>query len=342
MTNIQWTTSDNQTFFPVGKTVDLLPSGCYQIKESMQGLFFVKQDIRDNSLVSLPDSNASKVLEEINKFWESKQKFEEHKMPYKRGLLLYGPPGSGKTSALRTAMENVMSRDGIVLEYESPHTFLEGYKIIRQIHKDRPIISLMEDLDSKLGYDQTALLQLLDGVHDMNNIMFIATTNYPENLGSRIFNRPSRFDKKFFIGMPSAESRRTYLQHKGIEENIEKWVKDTDGLSIAHLAELYTAVKVFEDDYSEAVKVIKSMESIPHSSLFDKSNVDSSPEAVGQCYYEHKAKLKNGSKVLSESKSKKKLIKENKIFGNIIKSNKKTDTKNINSKSTIDQIADMM
>lgn len=307
---IQWTTNDNETFFPVGKTTNVLPPGCYKVQESMQGLYLQKQDIRDSSLIKLPDSNAEKVLGEIKKFWASKQKFIEHKLPYKRGILLFGPPGSGKTSTLRTAMEDVMTRDGIVLEYSNPHSFLAGYQMIRQIHKDKPMIALMEDLDSKLGYDSTELLQILDGVHDLNNIVFVATTNYPEKLGSRIFNRPSRFDRKFKIGMPSAESRKVYLQHKGVTEDIDTWVKDTEGLSIAHLAELYTAVMVFEDSYAQAVKIIKSMESIPHSALFDKSKVDDSPSLVGKAYYEHKAKMKKG--VLSESKKSGKAIVESK------------------------------
>lgn len=343
---IQWTTHDGETFFPVGKTTNILPPGCYKVQESMQGFCLQLQDIKDNTLIDLPDSNAHRVMEEISKFWGLKEKFAEHKMPYKRGLLLYGPPGSGKTSTLRVAMEDVMQRDGIVIEYDYPRSFLEGYKIVRQIHPDKPIVALMEDLDSKLSYGETELLQMLDGVHDLNNIVFVATTNYPEKLGSRIFNRPSRFDKKFKIGMPSAEARKTYLAHKGIEEDIDRWVDDTDGMSIAHLAELYTAVKVFEEDYDQAIKVVKSMESIPHSSLFDRSSVDCSPESVGKMYYEHKAKLGHG-KTIKESKGRnKRIIKETKkptkklsAFDTVLEQLRKRDTPDGFS---IDAIVDSM
>lgn len=301
MSFIQWTEQEGK-FFPVGKTQPALPSGCYKICESMQGLYLEKQDLRQIDLLDLPDDNASKVVREINRFWELKDKFAEHKMPYKRGILLYGAPGTGKTCCLRSAMENLMKRDGIIIEFSYPDAFLEGYKIVRQIHPNKSVIALMEDLDSIISNcSESKLLNILDGAHDVNNIIFVATTNYPERLGSRIFNRPSRFDKKFFIGMPKPEARRMYLEWKGIKDpDLSRWVEDTDEMTISHLAELYTAVRVFEESYEEALDVIKSMELIPHSSLFDKSAIADSPEMIKSCYYEAKKKLHGKKKVITE------------------------------------------
>lgn len=347
MTYIQWTTSDDTNFFPVGKTVDDLPPGCYTVQESMQGMYLQKQELRTNKLLKLPDTNSDKVVSEISKFWDSKEKFAEHKMPYKRGMLLYGPPGSGKTSAVRTAMNDVMERGGCALEFKYPSTFMEGYKMIRQVHPERPIVAVMEDVDAILERcSESDFLNVLDGVHDLNNVVFVATTNYPERLGSRIFNRPSRFDKRFKIGMPTAESRKMYLEHKGITEGIEQWVKDTAGLSIAHLAELYTAVQVFGESYDVAVSVIKGMETIPHSSMFDKSGIEHDEERVGRAYYEHKKKM-SGGKVLSESKSGKKLMTEGKPAKKTTKRKQVTmeDLLPKNAKDgngDIDQIADML
>ncbi len=92
------------------------------------------------------------------------------------------------------------------------------------------------------------------------------TTNYPENLGARIVNRPSRFDKRFQIGHPDAESRKLYFRHiigeaKILKLNIDlnKWVADTEDFSIAHLKELFTAVVILGDDYDEAVDTLREM-----------------------------------------------------------------------------------
>lgn len=332
MTNIQWTTTDNVNFHPVGKTTEALPPGCYKVVESMQGTWLQKQQLRNDGLLKLPDTNSQKVVEEIQKFWELKDRFAEEKTPYKRGIMLYGPPGSGKTSTLREVMEDVTTRDGIVLEFEYADSFLTGYKMVREIHPDKPIVTVMEDLDAIINRSsESTFLNILDGVHDLNNIVFLATTNYPERLGSRIFNRPSRFDKRFKIGMPKSESRKAYLTHKGITEDvIDQWVKDTAGLSIAHLSELCTAVKVFGEAYDLAIKVIRGMESIPHSSLFDKSGVDDDEAKIGREYYESsKKKLKSGILVSESIEDAIKLVTE-------------SAQKYESGKSEIDKIADMM
>lgn len=334
MTYIQWSTPDDKTYFPIGKTTNVLPPGCYSVEESMQGPFLQKQSTKKGGLIKLPDSSSEKVVHEIKKFWDSKQKFMEHNMPYKRGILMYGPPGSGKTSAIREVMEDVESRDGISLEFKYPETFMVGYNMIRDIHQDRPIIALMEDIDSIIERcSESSFLNILDGVNDLNNVVFLATTNYPERLGSRIFNRPSRFDKRFQIGMPTSESRKIYLEAKGVDSNaVGRWVEDTDGLSIAHLAELYTAVKVLGESYDEAIEIVKGMTNIPHSKLFDYSSVVELPEKpeCGVAYMESKNSMKKRfGKVMTESKkSGGKRIVENKSIRNKYKD--------------IDAIADMM
>lgn len=349
MTYIQWSTPDDRTYFPIGKTTNILPPGCYSVQESMQGPFLQKQSIKKGGLIKLPDSSSEKVVNEIKKFWNSKNLFLEHNMPYKRGILMYGPPGSGKTSAIREVMEDVEKRDGISLEFNYPSTFMAGYNMIRDIHEDRPIVALIEDIDSVINRcSESEFLNVLDGVHDLNNVVFLATTNYPERLGSRIFNRPSRFDKRFEIGMPSPECRKVYLEAKGVESNhVGTWVKDTDGLSIAHLAELYTAVKVLGESYDEAIEIIKGMTNIPHSSLFDASKiVESYPEDCTKdgCYAKAYMESKNkafGSGILNESKtSKSKLIESRKS----VKSKRLVESKQIfrSKHSNIDAIADMM
>ena len=100
----------------------------------------------------------------------------------------------------------------------------------------------------------------------MNKVFFLATTNYPNKLGHRVMNRPSRFDKRFRIGFPSAESRRVYLEHLIGEENIpklkidiKKWVADSDEFSVAHLKELFVAVVILGDSYDQALKTLRNM-----------------------------------------------------------------------------------
>jgi SpoVK/Ycf46/Vps4 family AAA+-type ATPase len=126
----------------------------------------------------------------------------------------------------------------------------------------------------------------------------LATTNYPELLGSRIVNRPSRFDKRIKIGHPNAESRKIYLKHlicdhkKAKEEglttekkrneyvlnkakdlgiDLELWVKDTKEFSIAHLKELFIATVILGDNYEDAITTLRSMRDNIRSSDADNS-----------------------------------------------------------------------
>jgi len=99
----------------------------------------------------------------------------------------------------------------------------------------------------------------------------LASTNFPRKLGARIINRPSRFDDRIFVGMPSLESRLAYLKLVTADEPLsegqaEVWAHDTEGMSLAHLRELVVAVRCLEQDYAEVVERLKSMRVMPKES----------------------------------------------------------------------------
>jgi SpoVK/Ycf46/Vps4 family AAA+-type ATPase len=140
-------------------------------------------------------------------------------------------------------------------------------RILREIERLTPIVVLMEDIDSILeAYSESEVLNILDGIDEIERTVFLATTNYPELLGARILNRPSRFDKRFKIDYPNTESRMMYLKHlvgkrkpEDLGINLNKWVKDTERFTIAHLKELFIAVVILGDDYHDAVETLRSM-----------------------------------------------------------------------------------
>jgi len=179
---------------------------------------------------------------------------------------------SHNTCALRTVIEDLIkNQSGIVVDFCSPSLIKEGYEMVRKIHPDIPIIVMVEDLDAVLyRYSESDVLNLLDGMYGIDNTVFVATTNYPEKLGSRIMNRPSRFDKRIFIGMPTEAARQVYLNAKlkNLEES-KKWAKDTDGFSIAHLKELFVAVKILGESYTDAIHTLQTMKDGPTSQSFD-------------------------------------------------------------------------
>jgi hypothetical protein len=279
----QWSTPDGQIFFPAGDVVKQLPPGYYSIDQDMSGLFFKKMPLKTEKLLDFPDSASHRVLEEIEKFWTLEESFREANIPYKRGMLLYGPPGGGKTCTMRLVIEQLIKEhEGIVADFNGTHLFREGYNILRTIHPKMPLIILMEDVDAILSrYNESEVLNLLDGMYGVDRILWLATTNYPERLGSRIMNRPSRFDKKIFIGMPSAEAREMFVRSKIPNDKdaiIERWVKDTKGLSIAHINELFVVNRILGEEYETAVATLRKMHKSPTSSSFDPYRVEKTPK----------------------------------------------------------------
>lgn len=260
---VQWTTSDGKAFFPASRSVQKLEPGLYEIHTSQSGLFFNQVSVGTEGLLKFPETASEKVIKEIETFWEREELFKKHNLAFKRGILLWGPPGSGKTCTIKLAINDVVKRQGIVVKFTRPEIFAEGMRVLRQIQPLTPVIVLMEDIDSILEhYCESDVINILDGVDMIERVVFLATTNYPEKLGARILNRPSRFDKRYKIGMPNETSRRIYLRSLMTakkEIDLDRWVKDTEQFSIAHLKELFIAVVFLGDEYDDALKTLKNM-----------------------------------------------------------------------------------
>jgi AAA+ superfamily predicted ATPase len=295
----QWASPDGETFYPVDEVIKNLPPGYYEMEQTMSSVCFTKRKIKNENLLVFPDSSHGPILEEIDRFWKLEPKFLESKIPFKRGILMYGPPGSGKTCSIRMVIDNLVEKhSGIVIDFQNTRLFEDGYKVLRQIHADMPLVVLMEDLDAIINRcDESKLLNMLDGMLGIHKVIFLATTNYPERLGSRIMNRPSRFDRRVFVGMPSAIARETYIRSKLIGEDdnvIKRWVEDTNGLSIAHIKELYVANKILGDSYDIALKTLKGMKCKLDSSTFDDYGTVSEEPVQGRLSEDKYAKFGTG------------------------------------------------
>lgn len=205
-------------YFPCEESVQSLPAGQYTIAHTQdRGIFFHKKSVNLDDLMTLPDSASQAVLREIETFWTKEDNYRKFKFLWKRGILLWGPPGSGKTSTVQLISKLIIDRGGISVYVSQPKIAAFGLEMMRKIEPKRPIVVMLEDLDAIIGGNSASesdLLALLDGELQIDNVVFIATTNYPEKLDRRIVNRPSRFDLVKKIGMPSAEARRTYILAK--------------------------------------------------------------------------------------------------------------------------------
>ncbi len=250
-----------------------LPPGQYTVRTSQErGIFFMKHNVSYDSLINLPDSASQSVINEVQQFWGLEDHFRKLGFLWKRGMLLWGPPGSGKTCTVQLLVQDIIKKGGIAIYVVDPCITNAGLQVFRKIESDRNAVVVLEDIDAMTKEYQTELLSMLDGENQIDNVVYLATTNYPERLDKRFINRPSRFDIIKLIDMPSPTARKVYLQTKNprlikSQDELSKWVEATEGFSLAHLKELIVSVEVFQRDFEEVrLRLEKMMDCAVNSS----------------------------------------------------------------------------
>lgn len=241
----------NGVFRPVGHTQDSVPAGIYEIDNDNSGWFLSRVKFPSDTLLRLPGMPIDYILDQIDTFWVREELFKQTGLLHKRGILMYGPAGCGKTSIIRLLCDDVVhKRDGIVIMVTNCRLAETALGGIRQIEPRRPILTIIEDIETFMGASDEsssarALLALLDGETQVDHVVHLATTNKPDLLEERVVRRPGRFDLVIGLNHPVADARKAYLHnllHEHVaEEELQAMVDDTDGLGLAHLRELVVA-----------------------------------------------------------------------------------------------------
>jgi len=271
----RWQSNGDQ-FWSANLTLDTLPAGLYRTGDFPNiGPALERNRIDTDELMELPDSPSASVLDEIRRFWELESEFAKRGFIHKRGVLLWGPPGSGKTATLQQLISIVVRQhEGVGIFVDHPGLASRCLQMVRRIESKRPIVALIEDLDALVErHGENEYLALLDGEAQVSNIVFVGTTNYPERLDRRFVDRPSRFDLIKQIGMPSAAARRAYLAAKEPSldgDTLRIWVERSEGFSIAHLREMIVLCRCYGKPLDEAIERLEEMrQGSPSSSHAD-------------------------------------------------------------------------
>ncbi|GLS37889.1 cell division protein FtsH [Mesorhizobium tianshanense] len=152
--------------------------------------------------------------------------FDRHREGLKRlcqstqkGVLLYGPPGTGKTHVIRYVSANLPGRTTVLVTAEQ--TIAIGF-YIALARTLQPSIVVLEDVDlvgrsRENTYGQKAerllnrLLNEMDGLEPDADILFILTTNRPEDIEDALASRPGRVDEAIEIPLPDAGCRERLI-----------------------------------------------------------------------------------------------------------------------------------
>jgi len=240
--------------------LDNLPPGAYEFGMSMFGPFADIVDLKQEELISFDEGPGKLVMEEVDRFWDLKERYAKLGVPYRRGIMMHGPPGTGKSGVVRLVCNDVIEKGGLVAIVKHAETFSNFIPLLNRSDPNKRLVVVLEDVDNLVNYDEHEFLQLLDGLaDDRPQMLFLATTNFIQHIPARIY-RPSRFDLLVEVGLPCAMVRHGYVeqlcQRFGAEFN-QQFVDLSEGLSFAHLKELIVSHLLFERSVEEIVERLK-------------------------------------------------------------------------------------
>lgn len=193
-------------------------------------------------------------------FLASRERLACYGIPPKRGVLLVGEPGTGKTLVCKALMAEGEGTTCILTHaysLDEEEYITELYELAQDLS---PTIVFIEDIDiiaqnrAEFGYSRgpalLSLLSALDGVEEHREVVTVATTNHLEVIDRAIGHRPSRFDRVVTLPLPSLPERKQLIELLSQKIPLEEASKEY----IARKTEKCTPAQLQEIMYSLAIK----------------------------------------------------------------------------------------
>ena len=247
-----------------------------------------KKMSKDQPRVSFKDvagvDEAVEELEEIKEFLANPIKFQSMGAKIPKGVLLFGPPGSGKTLLARA----VAGEAGVPFFSISGSDFVEMFvgvgasrvrDLFEQAKTNSPCIIFMDEIDAVGrhrgaglggGHDEreqtlNQLLVEMDGFDVKDNVILIAATNRPDILDPALL-RPGRFDRQIMVPPPDLQGRlgiiKVHTKGKPLEKDmdLEVLARRTAGFTGADLANVVNEAAILTARHGKKLIDMEEME----------------------------------------------------------------------------------
>jgi cell division protease FtsH len=201
--------------------------------------------------VILPAKTLALLERNVIQFVQQRDKLARLGQGTKKGVLFYGPPGTGKSHTIHYLAGALKGHTMLLITAEQVGLLGDYMALARLL---QPSVVVIEDVDliareratMHSSCEQALLNKLLnemDGLKESADILFILTTNQPEELEGALASRPGRVDQAIEFLLPDEDGReklvRLYSAGANLDgELVRMIVKKTENVSAAFIKEL--------------------------------------------------------------------------------------------------------
>src|SRR5213595_2113256 len=209
--------------------------------------------------VILPAKTLALLDRNVARFVHAREHIKRLGLSARKGILFYGPPGTGKTHTIHYLASHLPGHTTLLITAEQVGALDEYFRLARFL---QPSMVVVEDVDliararDRMGSPceevlLNKLLNEMDGLREDADVIFILTTNRPDQLEPALASRPGRIDQAIEFPLPDAEGRAKLIKlyARGLEVSetlLETIVRKTKGASPAFIKELMRRAAQFQ------------------------------------------------------------------------------------------------